>query len=425
MTAGYVTILEIGQLSKGTLRGMKFWDWEGEVWDLSLEFLFLVKVGVENRTSFWLKIGPGSIWLWVDSLPSNGCLEKRKPLGRLPHENLVFQLSWVGEPIKKIVLRRLVDLNSPDVIMLQETLGVSETVVKALESLFPGWMFAAVDARGRSGGLATGWLKKTCNYESVWGFESGIGLTFFSSGMGRNVTIINVYGPYQDRQRYWNSLVGCSWLSGKEIILGGDLNFSLGAAEVWGPRVVPDSLTNYFQNFLDQHGLIDVEPLKLNPTWCNRRVGDDRVAKHLDRFLLSEDLLESLELVRQWVSCGGESDHNLIVLELSGRSRRASSPFKFFEGWILDPSYQALVRGLWTPISTVNQIPVAVQFVGNLKRLKQATISWAREKKFKEEQELRHIELSLLEIQEGEGKGFLTLGEKENLVRLEKRRRFY
>jgi len=61
--------------------------------------------------------------------------------------------------------------------------------------------------------------------------------------------------------------------------------------------------------------------------------------------------------------------------------------------------------------------------VGNLKRLKEATISWAQEKNSKEEQELRHIELSLLEIREGVGKGYLTHGEKENPVSLEKRRK--
>jgi len=60
-------------------------------------------------------------------------------------------------------------------------------------------MFAAMDARGHSRGLAIGWLKNTCNLESVWVFELGLGLTFFSFELGRNVNIINVYGPYQDR----------------------------------------------------------------------------------------------------------------------------------------------------------------------------------------------------------------------------------
>jgi hypothetical protein len=164
-----------------------------------------------------------------------------------------------------------------------------------------------------------------------------------------------------------------------------------------------------------------LSPTKLNPTWRNRRVGDDGVAKRLDRFLLAEGLIESLALVRQWVSCGGESDHSLIVLELCGRGRRAPSPFKFFEGWLSDPDFQALVRGLWTLVSIDHQIPVAVQFVGNLKRIKQATISWAHEKKIKEEHELRHIEQSLQEMLEGFGQGFHTQDDKENLVNLEKR----
>jgi hypothetical protein len=147
------------------------------------------------------------------------------------------------------------------------------------------------------------------------------------------------------------------------------------------------------------------------------------VAKRLDRFLLSEEVLDSFDLVRQWVAYGGESDHFPIMLELRDRSRRVSSPFKFFEGWISDPSYQELVRGLWSSITDGNQVPAAVQFVGNLKRLKQATMSWAREKKLKDDQDLRDIETTLSEIQGGEGQGFTSLDAKELLCGLEKRRR--
>jgi len=92
-----------------------------------------------------------------------------------------------------------VELNSSDVILLQETLGYSSPVIKALESLFLGWMFSAVDDRGCSGCLAIGWKKNNCNLESVWGFALGIGLTFFYVDMGFNLKIINVYGPYQER----------------------------------------------------------------------------------------------------------------------------------------------------------------------------------------------------------------------------------
>jgi len=140
------------------------------------------------------------------------------------------------------------------------------------------------------------------------------------------------------------------WIRENNLILGGDLNFSLGASEVWGHRASPDSLINLFLNFLDQVGLVDVETKKPTPTWCKRRVGVDHVAKHLNKFLLAEEFLDSFDLVRQWVAYGGESDHFPIMLDLRERNRRVLRPFKFFEGWISDPSFQELVRGLCLPI---------------------------------------------------------------------------
>jgi hypothetical protein len=296
-------------------------------------------------------------------------------------------------------------------------------VVKSLETLLPGWSFAAVDARGRSGGLATGWRKRSCKVESVWGFVSGIGLIISSTDLGRNLTIINIYGPHQDHQIYWNSLAECDWFQGKDFLLGGDLNFSLGASEVWGPRAAPDPLNNFFLNFLEQEGLMDVEPQKLSPTWCNRRVGLERVAKCLDRFLLTEDLLESSDLVRQWVTYGGESDHLPILIEFRAKNRRVVSPFKFFEGWLNDPTFLDLVRELWVNIPEDSQFPAAVLFVENLKRLKQATKGWAREKKLKEDKEVIDIDSKLAELHDGEGQGFLNQETKEQLFGLEKRRR--
>jgi hypothetical protein len=107
----------------------------------------------------------------------------------------------------------------------------------------------------------------------------GLVSTFFSVELGRSLTLVNIYGPYVDRKRYWDSLEKCSWFTEQEVIVGGDLNFSLGVAEVWGPRTCLDPLSDYFTHFLDLHGLLDLEPVKLQSTWQNRQVGDDRVAK--------------------------------------------------------------------------------------------------------------------------------------------------
>jgi hypothetical protein len=136
-----------------------------------------------------------------------------------------------------------------------------------------------VDAKGRSGGLATGWCLKSCKCDRIWGFDSGIGLNMYSTELGHSLLLINIYGPYVDRKRYWDTLEKCSWFSEQEVVVGGDLNFSLGASEVWGPRSSLDPLVDYFTHFLESFGLLDVESVKLQPTWRNMRVGEARVAK--------------------------------------------------------------------------------------------------------------------------------------------------
>ena len=48
------------------------------------------------------------------------------------------------------------DLEHPDVLLLQENLGAGDVIKCRLESWFKGWYFETLDVRGRSGGLAIG-----------------------------------------------------------------------------------------------------------------------------------------------------------------------------------------------------------------------------------------------------------------------------
>jgi hypothetical protein len=83
----------------------------GVAWGLFLVLHFMEKVEVESLTFSWPKIGLGFIWPWVGNIPSNGHLEKSSPKGRLPHENVVLQLSWVDKHVKKIVLKEIGGFN--------------------------------------------------------------------------------------------------------------------------------------------------------------------------------------------------------------------------------------------------------------------------------------------------------------------------
>ena len=57
---------------------------------------------------------------------------------------------------KKLVVLRLIEQNSADVIFLQETMIEGQVLVQDLEHLIHGWQFISVDAKGRSGGLILG-----------------------------------------------------------------------------------------------------------------------------------------------------------------------------------------------------------------------------------------------------------------------------
>jgi hypothetical protein len=50
-----------------------------------------------------------------------------------------------------------------------------------------------------------------------------------SEDLGMEFTIINVYGPNLDHVPFWESLLSKDFMQGNDLILGGDLNFSMGS----------------------------------------------------------------------------------------------------------------------------------------------------------------------------------------------------
>ena len=127
---------------------------------------------------------------------------------------------------------------------------------------------------------------------NIWGMDSVIGMTFQELDHSKPVNVFNVYGPCLNRIPFWDSLFTNSILGGDMVVIGGDLNFSLGQVEVWGKNARQDLLTEYFTHKLVEKNWIDTKPLKLKPTWKNTRCGEARVAKRLDHFLVTEQMVE-------------------------------------------------------------------------------------------------------------------------------------
>jgi hypothetical protein len=114
-------------------------------------------------------------------------------------------------------------------------------------------------------------------------------------------------------------------------------------------------------------GLIDVAPDKLNPTWKNKRIGDDIIAKRLYFFLIFDKLLDNPLQFRKWIGSKGESNHSPIFLEVSRRMMKPINPFKFNLSWLKDENFHTLVKDCWITLDTLSREVVGVQFVTNIK----------------------------------------------------------
>ena len=131
-----------------------------------------------------------------------------------------------------------------------------------------------------------------------------------------------------------------------KLVLGGDLNFSLGLSKIQGCRAIIDCLSNYFSKKMDDYGLVDIVLSVLLPTWSNRRVEIHNICKRLDRLMVSVDLLDFELYFLQWVGWG-ESDHQPVVLQILNQDKNAHSPFKFTAHWLVNEDLVTLLKNSW------------------------------------------------------------------------------
>ena len=88
-----------------------------------------------------------------------------------------FNFRGLAGPLKRPALQRVVDLEHPDIMLLQETLGVGDVIKEKLENWFLGWNFVTLDVRGRSGGLVLEWNTRVVKALNNWGRDSVLGMT--------------------------------------------------------------------------------------------------------------------------------------------------------------------------------------------------------------------------------------------------------
>lgn len=127
-------------------------------------------------------------------------------------------------------------------------------------------------------------------------------------------------------------------------------------------------------------------------------------------------------MFRQWVGEGGNSDHFPIFLELSKLPRKPAAPFKFNATWLQEESYEKLFKETWIHPDGRSQEGKGFLFMENLKKLKKATIEWAKSRRERQKEDLVLINEELQRMECTETDGYRSQESKEKILLLEKQR---
>jgi len=138
-----------------------------------------------------------------------------------------------------------------------------------------------VDSLGLSRGLLSAWNPRKDDF-SAFPTPTDILLEGTVKDMDKRMKVINCYGLYSDREVFWEAITRYNIFKEQNLILGSDLNFTTSCREVWGVHTRAEPLHPYFSQLIEEEGLVDVEPIKVLPTWKNGRRGQDYIAKRMD-----------------------------------------------------------------------------------------------------------------------------------------------
>ena len=141
---------------------------------------------------------------------------------------LSLNVCVLGGKTKQCCLWSLILSIAPHLILFQEMMCSSYPTLLAFSKLMPNWEFCATSASGLSRGLLTAWnpLFVRCH-----AFEIVVGILVKARfcGLSTPLAILNCYGPYRNRELFWEKALRGCLLNTPNLILGGDLNMTLNA----------------------------------------------------------------------------------------------------------------------------------------------------------------------------------------------------
>ncbi|GJU95918.1 RNA-directed DNA polymerase, eukaryota [Tanacetum coccineum] len=132
-------------------------------------------------------------------------------------------------------------------------------------------------------------------------------------------------------------------------IMFGDMNAVRNEQERVG-SIFNNIEADYFNSFIDATGLVDLPIGGRCFTWMNK--AGTKLSK-LDRFLISEDVIDLLPDIRITALDRIWSDHNPILLHVD-KIDFGPSPFKLYNSWLLRDGFDDLIKSEWDSLDSNN-----------------------------------------------------------------------
>jgi hypothetical protein len=201
-------------------------------------------------------------------------------------------VSWncrgLGNPSKAEAVKDLLKIESPKILMFQETKIEGETLLAIINQKWKKNVGKTISARGSSGGLATLWAKDKFHLESSFETQHWIFIEFRHTSSKITLSLFNLYVHvlYSEKKDCWQYLADCLEIfSPSNIILARNLNLVFELKEKRGGNSGRDQMLPLVEELGHQWDLLDFKPSKGLYTWSNNRVGADHISSRLDRFL--------------------------------------------------------------------------------------------------------------------------------------------
>eukprot|EP00253_Pinus_taeda_P023228 PITA_23228 len=136
-----------------------------------------------------------------------------------------------------------------------------------------------------------------------------------------------------------------------------------------------DHFMDKFNDLIDDLRLVDIQTINGICTWNNRRGGKNQIASRLDRFLVSEGIMNKDIFIEAKIMPSLGSDHWPIRLEVDIKVSQGKRPFRFESFWLRDPEFIKKVEEWWSQ-STIQGKGKMRMFQLKLKELKEKIKNW-------------------------------------------------